>query len=228
MTTFRDWFKTIAFALNDDEPGHEFSRYPLKQMVAAYNDAMCLVYKYRQDLFTEYRIVELTGGKYQDMRGCCDQILDVTDQTDVDGNVIKELQGARVTKTKVKRNWKKPSCIARPGAPDGYVIDNVDIDGNMNGRFEVNPPVPCDVKAYVRVKCVAGPCPLGMDGVEGQVNADCDMAVAAWHFVLARMQTGDRFSNASAQAVQYNNRMFFDILGVVQRQEDLMESPEKA
>lgn len=223
-----DWFKTIAFTLNDDEPGHEFTRYPLDKMVAAYNAAMCLVYKYRQDLFTEWRIVKLTSGKYQDMRGCCDRILDVADQTDEQGNVIKSLQGARNTTTTVKRNWKKPSCIARPNAPDGYVIDNASIDSNMNGRFEVNPPVPCEVDAYVRVKCVAGPCPVDVANINAEVNAECDMAVAAWYFVLARMQAGDRFSNGAGQNMQYNHRMFFDILGVVQRQEDRIESPEEA
>lgn len=223
-----EWFKTIAFALNDDEPGHEFTRYPLTQLVAAYNAAMCLVYKYRPDLFTEWRIVELTAGKYQDTRGCCDQILSVADQTDELGNVIKSISGSRKTSTTLPRNWKKPSCLVRPDAPNGYVVENVSIDSNMNGRFEVNPPVPCDVKAYVRVKCVAGPCPLKEANLNAEFDSQCDMTTAAWYFVLARMQAGDRFSNAAARSVQNNHRMFFEILGVVQRQEDKIESPEEA
>lgn len=229
LVTLINWFKTIAFALNDDEPGHEFARYPVKYMVAALNDALCLVYKYRQDLFTEWRIVKLEGGKYQDVRGCCDQVLEVADQTDAQGNVIKTLHGSRDTTSMVKRNWKKPSCLVRTNAPDGYVIDNAALDPNMNGRFTVNPPVPCGVDAYARVKCVAGPCPYDEAGINSTVDAHCDLMVAAWHFVLARMLEGDRFTNAASSNMSATHyRMFFEILGIVQRQEEMIESPEKA
>lgn len=224
----KTWFKTLAFALNDDEPKHEFSRYPLAQMIEAYNAAMCLVYKYRRDLFTEWKIVKLEAGRYQDARGCCDQVLTVADQTTVDGQTIKQLDGGRETETKVRRHWKKPSCIARPDAPDGYVIANVRVDANMNGRFTVDPPVPCGVAAYVRVKCVHGPCPVSMATINCQFDKDCDMAVAAWHFVLARMLSGDRFAQAANGDMQYHYRMFFDILGVTQTQEDRIENAKEA
>ena len=55
--TYFNWFRTVAFALNDDEPGRPFQRYPLADMLAAFNTAMCLVAEYRPDLFTELRIV---------------------------------------------------------------------------------------------------------------------------------------------------------------------------
>jgi hypothetical protein len=224
-----DWFKTVAFALNDDEPDFEFARYPVNKMVPALNDALCIVYKYRQDLFTEWRIVKLEGGKYQDMRGCCDQILDIADQTDEQGNVIKTLHGARNTTTKVKRNWNKPSCITRSNAPDGFILDNAAIDMNMNGRFTVNPPVPCDADVYVRVKCVSGPCPYTVAHINDTANVHCDMMVAAWHFVLARMLEGDRFTNAaSSNTSSTHYKMFFDILGVTMQQEERLETPEKA
>lgn len=227
--TLKDWLKTIAFALNDDEPNHEFTRYPVDKLLAALNAARCLGYKYREDLFTEWRIVKLEAGKYQDVRGCCDKVLEVSDQTDIDGNIIKELLGSRKTTTTVKRRWNKPSCINRPFAPDGYVIDNASLDKNMSGRFEVSPPVPCDVDAYVRVKCVSGPCPLDETHLNEPFGAgSCDLTTAAWYFVLARMQAGDRFSNGTVQNMQYNHRMFFDILGVVQRQEDRIDSPQEA
>lgn len=223
-----DWFKSIAFALNDSEPAHEFARYPVGQMVNAYNAGLCLVSKYRPDLFTEYTVVKLKGGKYQDTRGCCVNVFDVTDQTDKDGNIIKELSGTRDTKTKVKTIWNKPSCITYEGATDGYVIDNVDIDPNMNGRFTVEPPVPCDVDAYARVKCVTRPCSLGESEVNSTPAIACDMLSALWYFVLARMQAGDRFTEVPYTNMQYNHKMFFEILGVVMQQEDHFESPEEA
>lgn len=228
----KDWFRTIAFALNDDEPGRPFQRYPLKDMVNAFNQAMCLVAKYRMDLFTELRVVQLEAGVHQDVRGCCSQVLDVLEQTDANGNIINSLSGARTKTTTVKRHWKKPSCLRKSGeVPGGYLVDNATIDRNLNGRFDVDPPVPCGVAAYVKVKCVSTPCPLDVtqENQEMPGGADCVYLVAAWHYVLATMMTGDRYDNAAgSQDKQYHYRMFFDILGIVQRQEDRIESPEQA
>lgn len=230
--TLLDWFETIAFALNDDEPDHEFTRYPLKQLIAAYNSAMCLVYKYRRDLFTEWEVIKLETGRYQDVRGCCDTVLDVVDQTDADGGVIKTISGVRRSDSRAaRRNWKKPSCLTsavKDAADGGYVVESARIDTNMDGRFTVEPPVPPGVDAYVRVKCVRGPCAVSEAGVNAEFNGACDSATAAWHYVLARMLSGDRFSQATTATMEYHYRMFFEILGVVQRQEDRIESPQEA
>lgn len=222
-----DWFKTLAFALNDDEPNHEFSRYPLEQMVAAYNAGLCLVFKYREDLFTELRIVKLECGEYQDVRGCCTKILGVLDQTDEHGNTIKPLSTSKRTSTKVNRNWKKPSCIVFSDAPDGYVVGSATLDSNMDGRFKIDPPVPPDVDAYVRVKCVSPPCPLNVEDVNSTPAVPCEMLTALWYFVMARMQEGDRFTEVPFSVMQYNHKMFFDILGVVEQQEDKTEDPKE-
>lgn len=228
MTTIIDWFKTIAFALNDDEPGHTFTRYGLDKMVAAYNDAMALIYKYRPDLFTEWELLKLTTGQYQDMRNCCDQILSVTDQVTVTGATIKPIIGDTNTKTTVKRNWNKPSCISYADAPSGYVINNVSVEPSMNGRFTVDPPVPVGVDAYVRVKCVKSPCPITVAGVNAEFNTASDMVAASWHFVLARMLTGDRFAQTANRDMDFHYKMFFQILGVVLKQEEWIESVEEA
>lgn len=223
-----DWFQTIAFALNDDEPSHAFERYPLDKMVAAYNAGVCLVHKYREDLFTELRISKLEAGQYQDLRGCCGKILAVLDQTDADGNTIKPLSSSKRTSTKVNRNWRKPSCLVREGAPDGYVIDNITLDSNMPGRFKVDPPVPCDTNVFVRVKCVTPPCPITEADVNDIPAVPCEMLTALWHFVMARMLTGDRYTETTFNAMQYNDRMFFTILDIVQRQEDKMDEPKES
>lgn len=225
----KDWFLNIAADLNDAEPGHEFASYSLNSMVAAYNRAMCLVAKYRPDIFTELRIVKLHAGTYQDVRGCCTAILGVLDQTGPHGETIRELDGGRDTTVKVKRTWKKASCAPRPaGAPGGYIIENVHVDPNLNSRFKVFPPVPCDVDVYVRVKCVNPPCPVDATHVEKQVDAACDHMTAAYHYVLASMLAGDRFANGASAKAQNQYRMFFEILGIVLKQEDMFEAPERA
>lgn len=227
MTSLYDWFRTVAFALNDDEPGAPFQRYPLKDMIAAYNAAMCLVARYRSDLFTELRTIRLAPGKYQDVRGCCSNVLDVLDQVDANGTIVKELGGSRNTRTTVKRLWKKPSCIT-PTLPGQYRVDNAQVDPNLHGRFTVEPAVPCGVDAWVIVKCVTSPCEFSEADANQIITVDCVYNVAAWHYVLATMMTGDRFDNAAGGDRAYHYRMFFDILGIVQRQDDRLESMEQA
>lgn len=230
MATFKEWFDTLAFALNDDEPNHEYARYPLKRMIAAYNEGMALAAKYRQDLFTETVVMKLQPGIYQDARGCgCCNILDTLAQTDEHGGVIKKLQGSRETETQKKRNWRKPSCIRRPEGPDGYIIDNTDIDSNLNGRFTVDPPVPVDVEAYIKVKCVELPCPMDEAGVNTSSDScNPELLAAVWHYVLAKMLTGDRYSQSATQQAQYHYRLFFELLGVLLQQEQRIESPQEA
>lgn len=225
--TLKEWLRTIAFALSDDQPSRPFQRYPVKDLIAAYNDAICLIASYRPDLFTELRTVHLTAGRHQDVRGCCVNILDVIEQTDEAGNIIRDLTGVRDTTTTVKRKWKKPSCLPRP-TEDFYLISNATIDPNLNGRFIVDPPVPCDVDAYVRVKCVEAPCELDETLIEGEFNGSCKMNSAAWHYVLARMLSGDNFEGSNQTTAQYHYRMFFDVLGIQQKAEQLIESPEEA
>jgi uncharacterized protein YfcZ (UPF0381/DUF406 family) len=227
MVTLQAWLRTIAAQLGDDEPGRPFQRYTLTDMIAAYNAAMCLVARYRADLFTELRVIRLQAGKYQDARGCCSNVTAILDQTDSEGNVLKELGQSRHSKTVATKHWKKPSCVSSDDA-DAYFIDSVQLDTTLDGRFTVYPPVPCGVSAYVVVKCVQQLCALTVASANAELNGDCVHNVAAWHYVLATMLTGDRFDNGGSGNAQYHYRLFFDILGIVQKQDAVAESEETA
>lgn len=226
MQTIKDWFRTVAFALNDDEPTRPFQRYQLANMIDAYNQAMCLVAQYRNDLFTELRSVRLVAGKYQDVRGCCSKVLGVLDQLDAKGNVLRELSGSRATMSSAKNNWKKPSCIGTDSV--AYVIDSATIDANLDGRFSVYPPVPCGVEAFVMVKCVSVPCAIDESQANEAMPGDCGQLVAVWHYVLAMMLTGDRSDNGAITDKKFHYDMFFNILGIEQKADDRIESKEQA
>jgi hypothetical protein len=228
VTTLKDWLRTIAAQLGDDEPGRPFQRYQVSDMIAAYNAAMCLVARYRPDLFTELRVVRLRAGKYQDARGCCSKVLDILDQTDAEGNVLRALGQSRDTRTAVTKHWKKPSCLAAGDDADAYRIDSAQLDMGLDGRFTVEPPVPCGIAAYVMVKCVQTACGFAITQVNEPLNVECIHNVAAWHYVLATMLTGDRYDNGGSSNAQYHYRLFFDILGIVQKQDDRVESKETA
>lgn len=220
MGTLLSFLRTVAFALNDDEPGAPFQRYTLENMISAYNKALALAAEYREDLFTEYELIRLEAGRYQDVRSCCKKVLDVMDQARADGSLIREL-GMRSTTSKVSTRWKKPSCVSQ--ATQGFVIASVDLDRNMDGRFIVEPPVPCGVEVFVHLKCVHVAPTYGAASVNEIIDEDSPLHAAVWHYVLAMMLSGDRFSNPAGADKQYHFRMFFDMLGIVLKQSERLE-----
>ncbi|KMQ97346.1 hypothetical protein RF55_2319 [Lasius niger] len=194
-------------------------------MVAAYNAALCLVASYRPDLFTDFEVIELVPGIYQDARCACSKVLDIVAQTDANGNVLRRIDGTKNTDQTAKRKWNKPSCLTSGGESD-YYVSYANLLAGMNGQFEVNPSVPTAGSYYVMVKCAKKPCPLmEADLLSGSasLDGDCSDNVAAWHYVMARMLSGDRFSNGALERSQLEYRMFFQVLGVVERQDEKYE-----
>jgi len=222
-----NWFKTIAAALNDDGVNGAFKRYALRDMVEAFNAGMCMVAGYRPDLFMDFEVIELVPGAYQDGRCACYNVVDVVAQVDSHGNVYRYLHGAKETTSTVKRNWNKPSCLTRDlGAHIGYVISYVNLIDGMNSRFQVEPPVPADCTYYVMVKCVRKPCGITEDTLldgTATLDTDCTHVAALWHYVLARMLAGDRFSNGAQDRSKAEYSLFFQLLGIVEKQEDKSE-----
>ena len=229
--TLREWLTlNIAFPLNDCEPNHEFTRYPLPVVLAALNEGLATVSQLRPDLYTDLKVVKLAPGTHQDVRGCCGAVYDIIEQVDSLGNIIKPLTGARKTNTTAKKKWTKPSCIVPEGADGGYVVTGIDINSTLNGRFDVWPPVPCDVEAYVRIKCASTPCRY----IEADLNMPFDGStvptLATKHYILGTLMMGDRFANAGAVPGQgaWHIKRFYEVLGLMTQAEEKYESPSKA
>lgn len=232
MNTAHDWFRTIASSLNDDKPNAPFRRYALKDLVAFFNDALCMIAKHKPELFTDFRTIKLSCGSQQDARDCCANIINVTMQVDVHGNEIKQLEGNRTTDTKIRSTWNKPSCLSQgrtdpvSGNPLGYVIDTVSIDASLNGRFTVSPPVPAGVDVYLQVKCLRAPCTMTEADVlagTAQMPIDCGYLAAVRFFVLGWALSGDRHSDSAQAEAGRMFKLFFDWLGVAERQEQKYE-----
>jgi hypothetical protein len=222
----RDWLITVASALNDAEPGREFHRYPLRDYVAAYNAAMSLIAKHRAEDFLDLVKVKLRPGKHQDARQCCSHVVGIVDQIDDKGNIIKQLSASS---KRVKNRWRKPSCVtsATGAVVSPYYMIATTIDTQLNGQFTVEPPVPCDVPVYVLVKCVKKTGNITEAQLSTlQIDESSFMFTAAWHYMLARMLSGDRHAGSADGTSAMHYKLFFDMLGVVMRQEDLLENPK--
>jgi hypothetical protein len=222
----RDWLVTVASALNDAEPGREFHRYPLRDYLAAYNAAMSLVAKHRAEDFLELVKVKLRPGKHQDARQCCSHVVGIVDQIDEHGNIIKQLSSSS---KRVKNKWRKPSCVysVAGAVVYPYYMTSTMIDTQLNGQFSVEPPIPCDVPVYVLVKCVKK---VGhtteADLATLEIDEGAFMFTAAWHYTLARMLSGDRHAGSADSTSTVHYKLFFDMLGIAMRQEDILENPK--
>ena len=65
-----DFLLSIAAQLGDNNPTRPFRRYALSDMVTYYQEALCFVASHRPDLFTDFMVMKLEPGSYQDAR-CC-------------------------------------------------------------------------------------------------------------------------------------------------------------
>ena len=226
-----DWFRSVAASLNDDAPNAPFKRYALSDLLHYFNDAMCLIAKYRPDLFQEITNVKLQCGELQDVRACCTTIIEVVGQADANGNLVKHIQANKKTDTKVRSKWTKPSCLSKgltdpvSGAPLAFVLDGVSIDTALNGRFTVSPAVPPDADVYLMLQCVQQPARLTEASVLGgtELCEDCGYLAIARFYVLGWALTGDRHSEAATAEAVRAFQMFLSLLGIAEKQEVIYE-----
>ncbi len=228
-TTALDYFRSIAAVLGDDEPNRPFQRYPLRDLIMAYNRGSAVIRAYRPDLFTVIKKVKLEAGSRQNAKGCCDNVVNVLEQVDADGNVITQLSTTKTAKPRGsnKTSWiHKPSCLIHTDAKGNlvdYVIDAATIDNSMNGLFSVLPPVPCGVDAYVNVKCVTPACNFREDLINGELGGNELHNAALWHYVISAMLIGDRHAAGASAESQNHLQNFFKLLDIQQKMESLSE-----
>lgn len=227
VTGAYDWFRTIAAVLGDDEPNRPFQRYPLKDLVAAFNRGASIVHKYRPDLFTETRKVKLVAGSNQQALGCFDNVLEILAQVDKNGGIIKRLtstKDAKKTKGLIKNTWKKPSCIIRTDENNTeipYEISYAIVEDGMNGHFVVEPPVPCDTDAFILAKGIIPLPTLDLNDVlqGGQFEFSEFHLTCIWHYILFSMLIGDRHATGAVTEAFNHNNMFFNYLAIELKQE---------
>jgi hypothetical protein len=222
MTVY-EFLRTIASTLGDDRPGRPFIRYPLRDMIAFYNEARCFVASHRPDLFTDFVIMKLETGSYQDAKCCgCTTVSGVVAQIDVNGNTIKDLTSTGGSKNDTSK-WFRAPC--RAGAtPGGTIIVSYTIEVNMGGVFTVDPPVKPGEDVWVKVKCVKGAgelCESALLGgeVDGETIpaasvGDCKFLPAIRSYILYRLLMGDRHATGAAQEAQAELKAAYTYLGL--------------
>ena len=225
------FLRTIAAQLGDDRPGSPFRRYALKDLIAYYSEAMCFVSAHRPDLFTDYMVMKLDTGAYQDARCCgCTNVIGIVAQIDKDGNTIKDLTTTGSTSAKLSR-WYRPVCKVTKNS-DGTtstatIIQSIMIDGGMNGTFIVDPPIKPGEDAWVKLKCVHNPpSPSEADVLGGAGIGNCTWIPALRSYILYRALQGDRHAVGASAESQNELKNCYTYLGMAYKMEKAQEAEQ--
>lgn len=217
---------TIASQLGDAKPEQPFRRYPLRDLVSFYNEAMDFVAAHRPDLFTKLVTMKLTSGSHQDAKCCgCITVTGVMAQIDKEGNQVRDLTqtGKSVTP---RTKWYRGVCkSAQTGDMPAILIDDITIVPGMSGVFTVVPPVPPGKDIWVQVKCVKAPKHISEAQVlegEGDLK-NCIFVPAVRSYILYRSLQGDRHAAYAGSDAQNEFKNALIYLGVQLKNEERVE-----
>jgi hypothetical protein len=218
-----DFLFTIAEQLGDGKPSAPFMRYTLKMLTAFYNEAMCFVATHRPDYFTDFKVIKLETGTYQDARCCgCTDVTAVVAQIDAEGNTVKDLSDVN-TRSSDKAKWYRAPCKVAADGSVTPVLISVSIEQGMNGIFKVTPPVPPNTDMWVKVRCVHPPKTICEADVLCEVSmGDCKFTPAVRSYILYRALQGDRHAaGGSAEAIN-ELKNAYTYLGMAYKQEQII------
>lgn len=193
MATLDKILGDIAEDLKDAAPANEFVAYTRSLLITWFNDGLCLLGRWRPDLFARTQEVTLSPGSQQNIEGCS-----------VFGSVVSTvLPGGQ--EVPVRRSsypasqiWRKPACL-KP-AKD-YVIDSYSFDTAQKTTFYVHPPVPPGKPVKAKVVCASVPENLNIMDLDSEIDADCYQVAMVKQYVLAQAysQDSDQTNVALAQ-----------------------------
>jgi hypothetical protein len=222
-----DLLLSIDGQLGDNKPNAPFRRYPLADLVTYYNEAMCFVASHRPDLFTDMRLMKLATGSHQNAKCCgCTDIQGVVSQVDAEGNQVKDLTTVNQSADSAKvSRWYRSPCRVLPDGTTAPVIVAVSIDSQVAGAFTVQPPIPPDVDAWVKVRCTHPPKGVDIAAVMGGASAAwCKFLPAVRSYILYRALQGDRHAAGAVAESQAELKAAYTYLGVQVKMEEKQES----
>lgn len=120
--------------------------YPDDLLIEFINDGLCYIYKMVPEAFAQSRILTGKVGSVQCVDDCCDRLLSVDAIVDACGN---HLDIIRQGSTKMAYLFDK--------SPINEHAKTFKIRSNVEGEFEVHPPIRVDEDVFFRVTCTVPP-----------------------------------------------------------------------
>jgi hypothetical protein len=173
----------IAEQLKDTAPGASFIAYPESLLLQWFNDGLCLLARWRPDLFSRPAVVTLKPGSRQEIDGCS-VFGSVVSTVLADGREVP----VRRTSYNASQVWTKPSCLK---SANGFTIDSYSFDTAQKTTFYVHPPIPPGKPVLARVVCATTPPAFTLADLDADVDADCYQVAMVKQYVLAQAYSQD-------------------------------------
>lgn len=207
----RDLLLSYAQDLDDAYPGYEFSIWSAEELLRYFNEALCVIARYRPEMFTELKVVKVnTCGGYLDLCDCV-KVLDVLGQSDKNGQNIRPIQ----------RRKEQATVWSGSKLKKGYTNTITEYElldkSNLVRVFPENLDPTQDI--YVTLRCSVEPKVYTLD--DEAPNERCAFMVAARRWVLYEAFNKDgEFSQSMQIIAKGHNEMFFTLLKVAKDADD--------
>ena len=207
--------------LLNDQGSIPYARWTQPELVEYLNDVLIQIGNFRPDAFTSTISLTLVPGSQQTLPPGI-SLLKSIDSNSLNSNCV----GAPVTESDLdmaRAFYKKP-CLPS-GGPETYRVFNFLYYSRNPGVYYVSPPVPDDVIGFQVDATVVQDAPQYTIGDLGSfiaIDQKYHNAIIAW--MVMRAYQVDTESETSFRLAQWNERQFWQILGVEYKQESLYKS----
>ncbi len=145
--------REISMDLNDQEPGHEYTRWTIDQLQSYVREGLITIGRSLKDFFTKNIIVKVQPGSNWQEACDCTVILRIVGETDSAGNILRYLSRSL---DKEENIWS--GSIQRCSvSPKDYIMTGYSISSTEDEKFKIVPPVPPGITRYVLVECYSYP-----------------------------------------------------------------------
>lgn len=205
--------------LNDQDVGHEYTRWPQTQLLVYYREAIQLVGNKLKDWFVKQVIVEVApGGNWQQVCCDCTKIKRVIGEATEDGRVINYL---RKLSDVEENTWAGPVVRCETTNREAYRMESYSINSGDASQFRIDPAVPLGQTHYILVECYRQP----SGSLDEDVPDLCAPIVKQW--ILYRALSVDMENNpAIITLAKLHRDTFFELLNAAIASEALEEQKD--
>jgi hypothetical protein len=204
----------VSTQLNDQEPGFQYTRWTVVELINYLNLGLIEIGNFRPDAFTGSQQVTLVSGAIQQVPA------GVTLLKSVDYNGSTSLcpfSPIVQCDLNLMRAFFKQPCLPTGGA-SSYRVRTYAYDAKNPGTFYVSPPVPAGNTTTVIITAVNEAPQYDNTMLATPIAVDQKYITAAEYFMLMKAYEVDTESQTSAAENSKYRQMFYNMMGVNYKQ----------
>lgn len=214
MTTINDLLIRTARDLNDyveHNPNKQFQRWTRGQLLAYWNEALCVISTLNPSKFKCAKVAKLEPGINQ-VFGDCKRVLSIIGVSDKDGHILYEIEQDKKDKSLKWGGFRPRRCPTYQHTKD-FKLDSYRILADKDGSVIVKPAIPYGADVYLKFMCEQSPVSFDLGELDADVNSsNCSDITIGIHWVLFRALMIDEESQSSASLASTHLQLFFSLV----------------